>query len=105
MKSKTILQEAQEIIFERSEEKQREYGPIDKSMEDAAAIASILTGKRINPEDMYKCMMALKLARYKKNYKRDTHLDLVGYAGALAAYEEKRISDVKKIKVDYDEEQ
>jgi len=105
MKSKSILEEAQGIIFERSEEKQRDYGSIDKSMEDAATIASILTGKNIDASDMYKCMMALKLARYKKSYKRDTHLDLVAYAGALAAYEEKRISDVKEIKIDYDEEQ
>jgi len=89
-KNETILQEAQRIIFERAEEKHRDYGPIDDSMKDAATIASIMTGLPISPADMYKCMMALKLSRYKKTYKRDTHLDLVGYAGALSEFEEKR---------------
>ena len=99
MKSKTILEEAQGIIFEGTEEKVRDYGPIDESMTNAATIASILTGKNITAEDMYKCMMALKLARYKKSYKRDTHLDLVAYAGALAAYEEKQldVDEIEKI--------
>jgi len=35
-KNETILQEAQKIIFERAEEKHRDYGPIDDSMKDAA---------------------------------------------------------------------
>jgi len=33
-KDETILQEAQKIIFERAEEKHRDYGPIDDSMKE-----------------------------------------------------------------------
>lgn len=83
-KRKTILEEAQEIIFERSEEKERDYGPINQSFEDCATIASILTGIPLTSEDCYKVMIALKMARMKRKYKRDTYLDTVGYLGALA---------------------
>ena len=35
-----ILKKAEEIINNRSEEKEREYGPFDKSMRKAALFAS-----------------------------------------------------------------
>lgn len=97
-KSKNILEEANEIIFERSEEKERDYGPIDESFEDAATIASILTGKKLTSEDCYKVMIGLKMARMKRKYKRDTYLDTVGYLGALAEMleKDKKQSTIKK---------
>jgi len=81
---KTILEESNEIIFERSEEKGRDYGPINESFDETATIASILTGKSLTAEDCYKVMIALKMSRMKKSYKRDTYLDCIGYMGALA---------------------
>lgn len=90
-RSKNILKEANEIIFGRKQEKHRDYGPIDESMEDTATIASILTGKDLTAEDCYKVMAALKMARMKKSYKRDTYLDCVAYLGALDAYLEKEM--------------
>lgn len=78
-----ILEKANQIIFDRAEEKQREYGPFDKSMESAAKVASILCNKEISTEDFYKCMVALKVSRMAFNTKKDTMLDCVGYIAAL----------------------
>lgn len=79
----TIFEHANEIIFERNEEKQRQYGPMQESMASAALIASALCNKEITTEDFYKCMMALKLSRLGYSAKRDTILDLIAYAGSL----------------------
>jgi hypothetical protein len=79
----SIFEHANEIIFERNEEKQRQYGPMQESMASAALIASALCNKEITTEDFYKCMMALKLSRLGYSTKRDTILDLIAYAGSL----------------------
>ena len=81
-----ILLQANSIVFNRSEERDRDYGPIDLSMEKAGLIASVLTDRETTPEDMCKYMVALKLSRLSHKYKRDTYVDTVGYLGALAAY-------------------
>lgn len=81
-----ILNEANEIINERSEEKERMYGPFEEGMERAAKIATGMTGKHITAEDMYACMVALKLSRHSYNYKEDNLLDAVAYLGSLNNY-------------------
>lgn len=81
-----ILEKANEIINKRSEEKERQYGPFDLSMEKAARFASDLCNKEITTEDFYKCMIALKISRMSYNLKEDTLLDCVGYIGALNNY-------------------
>ena len=81
--SMNILQEANRIVFERSEEKERQYGPFHEGMERAAAIFKGATGKDITAEDMYIALVALKLSRHSYNYKRDNLLDAVAYLGAL----------------------
>tara|TARA_B100001175_G_C19503026_1_gene639260 strand:+ start:1619 stop:1885 length:267 start_codon:yes stop_codon:yes gene_type:complete len=78
-----ILHEANEIINNRSEEKSRTYGPFSEGMRRAAKIASGATGKEITTEDMYMCMVALKLSRESYNHKEDNLLDAVAYLGAL----------------------
>ncbi len=78
-----ILKKANEIINERSEEKERMYGPFEDGMEIAAKIASLMTSKDITTEDMYKCMVALKLSRESYNHKEDNLLDAVAYLGSL----------------------
>lgn len=77
-----ILRKANEIVFDRSEEKQRQYGPMPEQHRKAAEIATILCNKEITTEDFYKCMMALKLSRMAYSDKEDTMLDLVAYVGA-----------------------
>lgn len=81
-----ILQQAHDIIFLRSEEKLRQYGPFRECNEKIAAITSILTGKEITTEDVYKFQIALKLAREAYAHKEDNLLDLVAYVAALNNY-------------------
>jgi hypothetical protein len=78
-----ILKKAYEIIHDRQEEKQRQYGPFDESMAKAAVVASQLCNKEITTEDFYKCMIALKISRMAYNLKEDTMLDAVAYISAL----------------------
>lgn len=84
-----ILKEAQKIIFDRKEEKERQYGPIDESIAKAARVASDLTNKDITTEDFYKCLIALKISRMAYNTKKDTMLDCVGYIAALDSFKNK----------------
>jgi hypothetical protein len=83
---KTILEESNDIIFNRAEEKQREYGPIDESLEDTAIVASIISNESINIEIVYAVLMGLKISRMRWNKKHDTFLDSIGYTAAYEAY-------------------
>lgn len=81
-----ILEKANEIVNERSEEKERMYGPFGEGMERTAKIASIITGKDLTAEDAYALVVALKLSRHSYNYKEDNLLDAVAYLGSLNNY-------------------
>jgi hypothetical protein len=81
-----ILKEADKIINKRSEEKERMYGPFSEGMERAAMIASGSIGKQLTAQDMYMCLVALKLSRQSYNHKEDNLLDAVAYLGALNNY-------------------
>lgn len=78
-----ILLKANEIVNERAEEKEREYGPFPDSMAKAAKIASELCGKEITQDDMYKIMISLKLSRLAYSSKEDTMLDTVAFIAAF----------------------
>ncbi len=80
---KNILKEADEIVNNRKEEKERQYGPFEEGMQKAATLASILCEKNITAIDMYKCMIALKLSRESYNHKEDNLLDACAYIGSL----------------------
>ena len=81
-----ILLKANEIINERKEEKERMYGPFESGMERASEIAKAMTGKDFTTEDVYACLVALKLSRHSYNYKEDNLLDAVAYLGSLNNY-------------------
>ncbi len=81
-----ILEKANQIINERSEEKERMYGPFQEGMSKAAEIATLMTSKAITTEDMYKCMVALKLSRESYSHKEDNLLDAVAYLASLNNY-------------------
>ena len=85
-KKESILKRADEIISNRSEEKERKYGPFSEGMERAAKIASGMTGKDFQAEDMYAALVALKLSRHSYNYREDNLLDAVAYLGGLDNY-------------------
>lgn len=79
----SILEEANDIVNNRSEENERQYGPFSEGMRRAAMIASGATGKDISANDMFICMIALKLSRHSYNYKEDNLLDAAAYIGGL----------------------
>lgn len=77
-----IIKEAQEIL-DRIDKSHASYGPPKKSMQDAAAIASILCGKTLSAKDIVKVQMALKLSREANSHKEDNLIDLVAYTSIL----------------------
>ena len=81
-----ILHKANQIINERSEEKERQYGPFSEGMERAASIASGMTGRTWSANDMYIAMIALKFSRQSYNFKKDNLLDAAAYIGAWQNY-------------------
>lgn len=81
-----ILEKANEIVNERSEEQERAYGPFTLCNERAAIIASVLCNKEITVKDMYHFEIALKLAREAHSHKEDNLLDAAAYIGALNNY-------------------
>ena len=78
-----ILLKANEIVFERSEEKERQYGPFEDGMHKAAKIATEMCNKEITAKDIYMCMIALKLSREAYKHKEDNLLDAVAYIASL----------------------
>lgn len=83
-----ILKKANEIVNERSEEKERQYGPFQESMEKAAAIYNLISpkGEQITTQGMYRAMVALKLSREAYSHKEDNLLDAVAYIGSMNDY-------------------
>lgn len=80
-----ILKKADEIVNQRSEEKEREYGPFTESMTKAANIYNAISpeDEQITVAGMYRAMVALKLSREAYKHKEDNLLDAVAYLGAL----------------------
>jgi hypothetical protein len=87
-----ILLKANEIVFERNEEKERMYGPFQEGMEQTAKIASEISRKELSVVDVYNVLIALKLSRASWNYKEDNYLDAVAYMGSLNDYLSKKES-------------
>lgn len=83
---KSILEEADQIINHRSEEKERQYGPFSEGMDRAASIFKGMTGLEVTGKEMYMALIALKFSRESYNHKRDNLLDAVAYIGALDNY-------------------
>lgn len=88
-----ILKKADEIVNQRSEEKERMYGPFSESMRRATDIynAASPSNEQISIEGMYRAMVALKLSREAYSHREDNLLDAVAYLGALNNYIESKI--------------
>lgn len=82
----SILQQADQIVNNRSEESDRQYGPFSEGMERAAMIFNGMTGLNVGAEDMFKALVALKLSRESYQHKRDNLLDAVAYIQGLENY-------------------
>jgi len=87
-----ILKRANQIVNKRSEEKERQYGPFDDSMDAMRDIFNAMTGLSLTTEHMFKAMLAAKLSRERFAHKEDNLLDAVAYIGALDNYIENKAS-------------
>lgn len=82
-----ILKHANDIVNNRSEEKERMYGPFFETMERATRIYNEMNPKeQISTVGMYKALVALKLAREAYHHKEDNLLDAVAYMGSMNDY-------------------
>ena len=88
-KSKTkqsLCEQAHEIVNERNEEKERQYGPFSEGMDRAASIFNGMTGLNITGKEMYMALIALKFSRESYNHKTDNLLDAISYIQGLENY-------------------
>lgn len=92
-----ILKKADDIVNNRREEKERQYGPMSWTNEQAAKIASVLSGKEITCKDLYYMQISLKLARESYAHKEDNLLDLVAYVAGLNNYLEGVLNEPKDV--------
>ena len=90
-----ILNEANQIVNNRSEEKERQYGPLGEGFERAAMIASGMSGRTWNADDMFIAMIALKFSRQSYNFKEDNLLDAAAYIGGSQNYIDEQRSKIK----------
>ena len=81
-----ILKKADEIVNERREEKDRQYGSFPEGMEICAELASLMRNKQFDAEDAFAMLIALKLSREHFNHREDNLLDAVAYIGAWNNY-------------------
>jgi DNA-binding protein H-NS len=86
-----ILEKADEIVNQRSEEKERQYGPFNESMERMRDIFNGMTGLSLTAEHMFDAMIALKLSRIGFAYKEDSYLDAVAYIAAKNNYVNEKV--------------
>ncbi len=91
-----ILKQADEIINNRSEEKERQYGPLGEGFERAAMIASGMSGRTWSADDMFIAMIALKFSRQSYNFKEDNLLDAVAYIGGWQNYIDEQRAEASK---------
>jgi hypothetical protein len=82
---KTILEEANQIV---AGARQQDYGHALESFARIAAMASLMTGKELTPQDCCKVLIAVKMTRESFKHKRDNLVDLCGYAHLLQVLEE-----------------
>lgn len=89
-KNRNILEEANNIVNNCSEEKTRQYGPFIQSMEKMRDIFNDMTNKDLTTEDMYMLLVATKLSRLSHSFKYNSLLDAICYLGALGNYLEEK---------------
>lgn len=82
--AKTILDHAKEILYDRKEEKERQYGPFKESMAKAAAAASVLAGHVLSPNDIYAALIGVKLSRQGYANKYDNIVDCIVYLAQMS---------------------
>lgn len=84
------LREAANLI---TGDRQNDYGPPEVNFQRIADIWKILLGVEFTPSQVALAMLGLKLARAAQGYKRDTYVDVAGYAALLIELAEKEEHD------------
>lgn len=78
-KEKTVLQEAESLIYG---DREQDYGSATKNFSNIAAMWSVILGKEITIEQVVQCMIALKQCRLiNQPDHKDSWVDICGYAG------------------------
>lgn len=91
--SNNIIERANEIVYNRSEEKERMYGPMYDTHVRTAQLASLLCNKEITVTDIYWMKIAMKLAREAYSHKEDNLLDAIAYIAGLNDSYDHRTND------------
>jgi len=81
----SITDEAKTIV---AGDRASDYGDANESFTRIAKLWSAYTGTTISPWDVAQMMILLKVSRAKTSRKRDTLVDIVGYAECASKLEE-----------------
>jgi len=81
-----ILEEANKIVNNRSQEADRQYGPFSEGMDNCAQMTSLLSRKEITTIDVFNVLISLKLTRQSYAHKRDNLMDCVAYISGMDNY-------------------
>jgi hypothetical protein len=73
----SISEEAAAIV---AGDREADYGEVNESFSRIANLWSAYTGSTIEPWDVAQMMILLKVSRAKTSKKRDTLVDIIGYA-------------------------
>jgi len=88
----SILLEQHKVAYERSEEKDRMYGPYQRNMKQAGKLLAGLMDEEYDeakhPDMVYMSIIALKLSREAYHHKEDNLFDAVGYIAQWNDYRE-----------------
>ena len=88
---RSVLLEAEELI---NGERAQDYGSARESFGRIAKLWEPVLGMRVTPEQVALCMIQLKVSRamhdvdHERPIKRDTLVDIAGYAGCLEKLDE-----------------
>ena len=82
-----ILEEANKLVHG---DRQQDYGHPIHDFNRTAQMWSAILGKEVTAEQVALCMIAVKLSRLCNSYKRDSIVDIAGYAATLEMVLDKR---------------
>ena len=85
--SKTVLEEAAELI---NGQRQKDYGSALDSFTRIGKIWSAILDIHVGAEEVALCLIGLKVSRATQGWKRDSIIDIAGYAGCLEMIQAER---------------
>jgi len=85
--SKTVLEEAAELI---NGQRQKDYGSALDSFTRIGKIWSAILDIHVGAEQVALCLIGLKVARATQGWKRDSIVDIAGYAGCMEMIQAER---------------